>query len=72
MFVLVADSGARRIVYTAPYACNELPFGKMPYGVVTASWVCNGTHAIGFGGEPSHGWNGNTESAIQMAAVTLA
>ena len=45
--------------------------GKMPYGVVTASWVCNGTHSICFGGEPSHGWNGNTESAIQMARVIL-
>jgi hypothetical protein len=45
--------------------------GKMPYGVVTASWVCNGTHTLGFGGEPTHGWNGNTESAIQMAKITL-
>ena len=46
--------------------------GKVPYGVVTANWVSNGTHAIGFGGEPCHGWNGNTESAVQMAAITLA
>ena len=45
--------------------------GKMPYGVVTASWVCNGTHTLGFGGEPTHGWNGNTESAIQMAKITV-
>ena len=45
--------------------------GKVPYGVVTASWVDNGTHVLGFGGEPTHGWNGNTESAIQRAAVML-
>ena len=46
--------------------------GKLPYGLCTASWVCNGTHALGFGGEPGHGWNGNTESAIQMARITVA
>ena len=46
--------------------------GKMLYGVGTASWVSNGTHALGFGGEPAHGWNGNTESAIQMSTITLS
>ena len=30
--------------------------GKLPYGLVTTSWVSNGTHALGFGGEPCHGW----------------
>eukprot|EP00937_MAST-01D_sp_MAST-1D-sp2_P001338 g1338.t1 len=43
--------------------------GKLPYGVVTANWVCNGTHALGFGGEPTHGWNGNTETVVQRAAI---
>ena len=46
--------------------------GKMLSGVGTASWVSNGTHALGFGGEPAHGWNGNTESAIQMSTITLS
>ena len=46
--------------------------GKVPYGLCTASWLGNGTHALGFGGEPGHGWNGNTESAVQMAEVTLS
>ena len=46
--------------------------GKLPYGVVTASWVSNGTHVLGFGGEPCHGWNGNTETVIQMARITLS
>ena len=41
-------------------------------GTVTTPWVTNGTHALGFGGEPTHGWNGNTESCVQMAKVTLA
>ncbi len=45
--------------------------GKVPYGVVTCSYVCNGTHAMGFGGEPTHGWHGNTETAIQMARITI-
>lgn len=45
--------------------------GKIPYGLCTAQWVCNGTHALGFGGEPGHGWNGNTESAIQMATLAV-
>ena len=46
--------------------------GKVPYGMCTASFVCNGTHALGFGGEPGHSWNGNTESAITRAKITLA
>ena len=45
--------------------------GKLPYGVVTASWVNNGTHALGFGGEPCHGWYGNTESVIQLARIKI-
>ena len=49
------------------YGC----LGKVPYAVVTASWVGNGTHVLGFGGEPSHGWNGNAESVIQRARVTM-
>ena len=46
--------------------------GKLPYGLVTTSWVSNGTHALGFGGEPCHGWNGNTESVIQMARIEIS
>ena len=45
--------------------------GKVPYGLCTAHWVGNGTHVLGFGGEPGHGWNGNTESAIQMATLVV-
>ena len=45
--------------------------GKMIYGVCTASFVSNGTHALGFGGEPTHWWNGNTESAVQLVKVRL-
>jgi hypothetical protein len=26
---------------------------------------------LGFGGEPSHGWNGNTESVIQLAKIIM-
>lgn len=45
--------------------------GKVPYGLCTAQWVGNGSHVLGFGGEPGHGWNGNTESAIQMAELSV-
>ena len=45
--------------------------GKVPYGLCTASYVCNGTHTFAFGVEPGHGWNSNTESVIQMASITL-
>ena len=44
--------------------------GKMPYSVGTVNWVSNGTHARGFGDEQTHGWNGNTEPAIQLVEIT--
>jgi len=43
--------------------------GKLPYGVITGHWGTNGTHIFGIGGEPSHGWNNNMETAVQVAAL---
>ena len=45
--------------------------GKVLYGVGTGSWMTNGSHLLGFGGEPRHQWNMNAESVVQMARVTL-
>ena len=43
--------------------------GKLLYGVCTGSWVSNGSHLLGFGGEPMHGWNSNSETVVQVAEV---
>ena len=45
--------------------------GKVLYGVGTGSWMTNGSHLLGFGGEPRHQWNMNAESVVQVARVTL-
>ena len=39
-------------------------------GCVTSHAGTNGTHVFVVGGEPRHGWNGNTETAVQVAEVT--
>jgi hypothetical protein len=44
--------------------------GKMVYGLVTSHCGTNQTHIICIGGEPRHGHFSNTETAVQIAAVT--
>lgn len=44
--------------------------GTLLYGVITGHWGTNGTHVIGVGGEPRHGWNGNTETVVQIGKIS--
>ncbi|MBN1345832.1 MAG: hypothetical protein JXQ73_24285 [Phycisphaerae bacterium] len=48
---------------------NYAHVGVMPYGVATSPWVCDGKHLYGFGGEPAHGYNMNTENVLQIATI---
>ena len=43
--------------------------GVMLYGVATCPWVSDGRRLYGFGGEPAHGYNMNTESVLQIATI---
>eukprot|EP01045_Picozoa_sp_COSAG04_P002948 COSAG04_NODE_114_length_25503_cov_39.366832_5_plen_473_part_00 len=46
--------------------------GKLLYGTGTCSWVAadaNASRILGFGGEPMHGFNHNSETAVQVADV---
>ncbi|MBN2128983.1 MAG: hypothetical protein JW741_05775 [Sedimentisphaerales bacterium] len=49
---------------------NYSHVGVMPYGVATSPWVYNGQRFYSFGGEPSHGYDENTENVLQIGTVT--
>ena len=44
--------------------------GKIPYGEITSHCGTNTSHIICIGGEPRHAHNDNTDSCVQIAAVT--
>jgi hypothetical protein len=48
---------------------NYSRVGVMPYGVATCPWVSDGKALYGFGGEPAHGYNANTENVLQIGTV---
>lgn len=48
---------------------NYSHVGVMPYGVATAPWVFDGKRLFGFGGEPAHGLNANTENVLQIGTL---
>jgi hypothetical protein len=45
--------------------------GPMVYGVATCSWVSDGQQVFGFGGEPGHGYNDNTETVLQIGTIRI-
>jgi len=45
--------------------------GPMVYGVATCPWVSDGQRVFGFGGEPGHGYNDNTETVLQVGTISL-
>ena len=45
---------------------NYSRLGVMLYGVGTCPWVNDGNTLYGFGGEPYHGFNDNTENVLQI------
>ena len=50
-------------------ADNYSRVGVMPYGVATCPWVYDGEKVYGFGGEPGHGYNENTENVTQIGTI---
>jgi len=50
---------------------NYAHVGVMPYGVATSHWVCDGKRLYGFGGEPAHGYNQNTENVLQIGTIHM-
>ena len=48
---------------------NYSRVGVMLYGVATSAWVSDGTRVYGFGGEPFHSYNFNTENVLQIGAI---
>jgi hypothetical protein len=50
-------------------ADNYTRVGVMVYGVATCPWVTDGRRLYGFGGEPAHGYNMNTENVLQIATI---
>lgn len=48
---------------------NYSRLGVMPYGVATVHWVYADGKVYGFGGEPAHGYNENTENVLQIGTV---
>lgn len=48
---------------------NYSHVGVMPYGVATTPWVFDGKRLFGFGGEPAHGFNANTENVLQIGIL---
>jgi hypothetical protein len=48
---------------------NYSRVGVMPYGVCTCPWVYDGKRVYGFGGEPAHGMNENTENVAQIGTL---
>ncbi len=43
--------------------------GLMPYGVATCPWIKVGNELFGFGGEPYHWYNKNTETVLQIGTI---
>jgi hypothetical protein len=43
--------------------------GPMLYGVATCPFVTDGQNVFGFGGEPGHGYNDNTENVLQIGTI---
>jgi hypothetical protein len=50
-------------------ADNYTRIGVMVYGVATCPWVTDGRRLYGFGGEPAHAYNFNTENVLQIATI---
>lgn len=50
---------------------NYAHVGVMPYGVATSPWVCDGKRVYGFGGEPAHAYNLNTENVAQIGTIRM-
>jgi hypothetical protein len=48
---------------------NYARLGVMMYGVATCPWVTDGKRLYGFGGEPMHRYNENTENVLQIADI---
>ena len=48
---------------------NYTRIGAMPYGVATAPWIHHAGRLYGFGGEPAHGYNENTENVLQIGTI---
>jgi len=51
---------------------NYSRVGVMLYGVATCPWLTDGTSLYGFGGEPYHRYNDNTENVLQVARISEA
>jgi hypothetical protein len=51
---------------------NYSRLGVMLYGVATCPWVYDGRTLYGFGGEPYHGYNDNTENSLQIGVIEPA
>jgi hypothetical protein len=51
---------------------NYSRVGVMPYGVATCPWLRIGDTLYGFGGEPCHGFNDNTENVLQIGTILPA
>ncbi len=50
---------------------NYSHVGVMPYGVATSHWVLHDQKVYSFGGEPSHGFNSNTENVLQIGTMKV-
>ncbi len=48
---------------------NYSHVGVMIYGVATCPWVTDGHKVYGFGGEPAHYYNENTENVLQIGTM---
>ena len=48
---------------------NYSRVGVTLYGVATVPWVRVGDKVYGFGGEPTHGHNKNTENVLQIGTL---
>jgi hypothetical protein len=49
---------------------NYARLGVMLYGVATVPWVTARGRVYGFGGEPMHRFNDNTENVLQIGAIS--
>lgn len=50
---------------------NYSRIGVMLYGVGTCPWFSDGKRLYGFGGEPFHGFNDNTENVLQIGTIQI-
>jgi len=48
---------------------NYSRVGAMLYGVTISSWIAGGMKVYGFGGEPFHSHNNNTENVLQIGTL---